>query len=647
MNSQKLQNYISATAFNMLPPLLQASLLEDNTFVSQWDIPTIANISIGDGGPSFDRSKFLDSIRTAMRQPERRVPLSDTSNVSWYVMASIVDVKLTFFVEGKGKKYLLEDHSGLSDNYSVRTAWLERTLREVRLRDSLIQKWRNRMEVSPLGDDEFAELEFDIDITPVRFYRNLKNRFRMGSVNVTSLVPTNRKYFEQLIGKIPSSLNVTDYFEKEADILIEELQEWDSAQGLLFSFFLCSSGTISENIDIKCMDKGVLMDCYNTLTNSADPISEIGAIEVALANLDSHPELGVTVQKMTENILAQESGEGEGEGTRYPLLSALIIMVDSEISRRRILERAPPFYRRQAAIAHASLIVRAISDLENECVPFTKWVESVRSNYIFFLQSLVDLRLEPRWLPDFVSSSQLRAEFVGRLRNSVNKNKVKIESESLQRLLIGGDSKLAQSVEWPLWALPGPLEGSIVPTRPVPDSVLEDVALALEAEHLDSNTFTMLINSSLLLNVPSSSAELAAIALRRVKHSIDKVVDDDHIFGLVWGIAVVAAVTRSTPLANELRILTRIMRRRGRLSAEPIGELRIAMVSAAAHEDLEEWAKFAGEWITEIAFEVKSRNFAQQFLPSVRRLVLIEPALARHCTAADAALASFQPVAKG
>ena len=73
---------------------------------------------------------------------------------------------------------------------------------------------------------------------------------------------------------------------------------------------------------------------------------------------------------------------------------------------------------------------------------------------------------------------------------------------------------------------------------------------------------------------------------------------------------------------------------------DPDDEMRVAMVAAASHECVENWARFSGEWITELAFEVVEKESSQRILPKLRRLVQVEPALARHCAAADAALAS-------
>ena len=79
----------------------------------------------------------------------------------------------------------------------------------------------------------------------------------------------------------------------------------------------------------------------------------------------------------------------------------------------------------------------------------------------------------------------------------------------------------------------------------------------------------------------------------------------------------------------------------GWLYTDREAEWRIAMMAAASHEEVEDWARFVGEWITEFAFEVEDGEALQRFRWQLRRLVQIEPALACHCAAADAALASF------
>ena len=502
----------------------------------------------------------------------------------------------------------------------------------------VFETWKGKMVSAPLGDREFAELSEELELTPVRNFRNLRAGISRGNIDLATLVQSERRYYELLVGPLGLSTEVLSYIRDGAAPVIRRLQEWDDTMGFLYSLLMCSRGEVSKEIRTDRVNSAELLRIYEWLSNQGDPISQLGAIEVALRNIEEHRELEPSIERMIGRFI--DDGPEHSSGC-FSLLSSMIVMVASELSRRRILEGVPPFYRKQSAIAQASLIVRAIYGAQVDSASVVEWANGAGFGHIFFLQGLVDLRAEPRWLPDFVAPFQLRAEFIGRISNAVELCAESIESESLRSLLIGGDSKLAMSVAWPFRSFTGPLEGQVETELPsIPEEVLREVADDLERERLEPSSFAGLVNMALRFKMPTSHADLAAKALRRVRYSIENADDDHSLFGLIGGLATVAAVTRATDLAEELRVLVRVLRRSKRLNAEPEDEMRVGMMAAASYECVDDWARFAGEWMSEVAFEVVEKESAQRFLPKLGRLVQVEPALARHCAAADAALES-------
>ena len=639
MRSDPIRHILVKVAVEFLPPRVRSSLLDDQEFVERWGLATIAGVTLGKDGPSFQRNRFYRSIREAIRAPGREISINDDKTVTWRITAQERNEGLSFGLENGETTLSIPDHSGLAENYSTRMAWFNRAAREANLEGPEFRDWKARIDSKPLDDDEFTELTGELDLTPVSNYRNLQTGFAQESINIATLVPCERRYYDRLVGPLGSAVDTNSYIDVGAVPLIERLQEWEPTLGLLLSLLMCSKGIVSESIRIDNLDTDELVRTYEWLANHGDPISQIGAVEVALKHIEGHQKLEPFIERMVEGFIADDP---DHYGGCFSLLSAMIVLVASELSRRRILESTPPFYRKQAAIAQASLIIRAINGSHVDPVSVVKWATTGGVGHIFFLQGLVDLRVEPRWLPDFVSPNQLRAEFIGRVANATKQCKGEIHSQSLRRLLIGKDSRLATSAEWPYPMLPGPLEGEIALNQPsIPDEDLKHVTAELESDHLEPNSFAGIVNMALLFKMSARQADLAATALRRVRYSIENADDDNTIFGLIGGLATVAAITRSTDLAETLRVLVRVMRRKKRLNADPDEELHIAMVAAAAHEGLEDWARFAGEWISEIAFEVVEKESAQSFLTKCRRLVQIEPALAYHCAAADAALASI------
>lgn len=638
MNSEAVRRSLLPSVFEFLSPKLRTALLNDAEFARQWGFPTIAGVTLGKEGPSFQCVQLYGGIRNAIRELGRAVPLRDEKGETWQITARDAEDGLNFVVDNGEKRLGIGDHSGLAEEKSIRLGWLSRVSQEVNLDVVETEKWKAAMERQPLDDEQFVELTSELEFTPVRNYHNLRSGMARGSLDLATLVPADRRYYARLIGPLGSASDAGSYLEGGARQRIEALQNWDHTLGFLLSLLVCSNGIVSRVIGTKELNSEELLRTYEWLANHGDPISQLGSVEVALRDVERHREVEPFIEKMVEGFVTDDP---TCEGGMFSLLSAMIVMVASELSRKRILGDVRPFYRRQAAIAQASLIVRAMYGSQVDSASIVEWARTSGFGYLFVLQGLVDLRREPRWLPDFVSPSQLRAEFIGRVANAVEGRNGEVKSDLLRCLLMGSESILSTAVAVPLRMLPGPLEGERgTELANIPEEVLNRVAEELSAEKLEPDSFGGLVNMALLFKMPLSHAGLAAEALRRVRYTIENAEGHVSLFGLVEGLATVAAVTRGTDLAEELRVLVRVMRRRNRLNASPDDEMRVAMIAAASHENVDEWARFAGEWMTELAYEVVERGAAESFLPKIRRLVEIEPALARHCTAADAAIES-------
>ena len=638
MDRRAIERVLVQAAIDLLPPDVQRALLNDKAFIRQWKIATVTSLKLGKDGQSFNRDQLYDGIRSAIRDLGSATPVADENAQVWQLLAEPRNDGVAFSLRSNEKNYFLIDHSALADDVSARTDWFERAAKSTFFDVENSQNWLQRLRQSPLGADEFAELMADIELTPTNVFRALRARMEQLDVDVTALVPNDLRYYENLVGKLGKSTSVSEYVEAGAKPRIARLQGSKSQQGFRFALLMCSAGSIADCIQIDALDRGDLVQAYEWLAEHGDPISRVGAVELALSHLDRVPELGPVVERIVEALL---SDGPEDDGCAFALLCAMVVMTASELARKRTLGNVPPFYFRQAAIAHASLVIRAVRDARINVESVTRWAQAMGVGAVYFLQGLIDLRREPRWLPDFVGADQLRFEFIGRITNAAGQNESKIQLASLRRLLLGPDSKLAQAANWPFPHLPGPMEGEIASGRPYPDDFLREARTALEADRLQATAFAGLINGALLFDMQRGMADLAAAALRRVSFSIEDVDDKDKNFSLVAGLATLAAVTRSGDLADAIRVLVRVMRRRKRLSGDLDEELRIALVAAASFEGLEEWARFAGEWLTEIAFETSDKIEARAFLPKLRRLVTIEPTLAKYCASADAALDAF------
>ncbi|WP_087004911.1 hypothetical protein [Rhizobium sullae] len=135
-------------------------------------------------------------------------------------------------------------------------------------------------------------------------------------------------------------------------------------------------------------------------------------------------------------------------------------------------------------------------------------------------------------------------------------------------------------------------------------------------------------------------AEIAANAIRDARYTLRTNGDDDNAVHLLMGLAIVASSTRSTDLAREIRVLSRVLRR-SRAKIEATSYLRVAMISAVAHEENAAWRDEVGNWVTELSFAEMTKDEARKLKSHLATLLRLEPSLWQSCSRAEAALASM------
>lgn len=511
---------------------------------------------------------------------------------------------------------------------------LAREADKVNLPSLVLTKWHKNLSYGALSDDDMEAFHAEINETPIQIAALIRSK---GKSSIPAFVPRSERYFNRLVGECCRSSTITEYANTEARKHTQELISWRPYDGFLLALLLSSHSLSSSTIEIHHIKEENLIQAYEWLQNSGDMISKLGAIEIGLSILDRRPKIEPFIHRMIEQI---RDDNVDDERSRFHLLSALIILVEGELSRTKTLKEKPPFWRRLASIAQASLIERQIIGLV-DVTEFCKWARQARGQH-FYLQTLSDLRHEPRWFPDFVSPHQLKAEFVGRIVTAAQLHASTIETTTLCNLLLDESSvSLRSLVEFPFSYLPGPLEGGNESQVELPADIMQTIEDKLSGDELQSASFAALVNSALLFRLSPRQAQLAAKALRVGKHQLKQPRNQEHIFDVLYGLATVAAVTRSSELANELKIITRRCRNQPgyRFSIEEA--LWTGLIAAASHSDLTAWCDFVGEWISELVFQSTQLDEMRKLDSHVELLLKIVPQLWCTCGRAEAALRSM------
>lgn len=621
-------------ALRIFPPSVSKALTGTRDFQIRFPQIFDGEITFGSNEASFVRSVFFSSMRTALSSLGSTIPVADRDGASWDLTVHRDGEARTTILRRDASELMLPDFWALSADAKDRMQSFERWANDCNLQDDAARAWRALLDSGPITDEAHERLLDEYRFTPVGFARFLAKSIEDGKTSINALVPTEKRFYDRLIGQACSDATLEHYANGVVPAHTVQLIEWHEQFGLQLSFLLCGHAKISYAIAAHSLKREALLATYEGLASSGDRISQTGAVEVGLYLLDTHPELEPFLIRIIKQI---RDDNLEDEGGRPVLLSTLIAFVAGTLARRKTLESMPPFWRRQAAIAHASLIERQLVEAGINVKNFTR-IASAAVWQFFYLEGLIDLRLEPRWHPDFISPDQIKAELMSRLVNAANLHNRKIISPELRTLLLGEDAGSIKSYfSFPTYCYPGFLEGGSAATAEIPRDIVEKMEAGLNAERLDGSSFAFLVNYSRVARFEPEHATIVANALRRVKYHVDLDIETKQDISLIMGLATIAAASRSVDLANEVRVLARIHRQKNAEISIELA-LKIATLAAASRPSFDDWATTLGDWLTELAFNVNDLASAEQLSSLMRRLCQICPALWKTCSKADSAL---------
>jgi hypothetical protein len=543
-----------------------------------------AVIRLGRDDLAFQRSALFDTIRQAFDPGHEAVPVVDTRGETWEVRVqankSPVEISLA-----RGTTRLLVSHFGLlCPDKDVRLATLLNEAGNVCLSLEQIASWNKLLEERPPTDDEVIVILEDLKDTPVAVASMIRENLARGSVSLDVWVPRSARYYERLVGPWESGVPLEGYAKETAPRQFSKLLEWREAEGLKLALLLTPQPQLSAMLAEAEIADETLGEVLTWLADKGDVMSCAVGIEIALPRLGGHDRLKEPLDRLAKAFV---TGKPLANVDPIDLLSCIILAVYGEIAHCRIHATRPPFWRKLAAIAQASLIARCIADIGGDATELARWLQSVRRQ-MYLLQCLADLRMEPRWLPDFALPRQLRNEICGRVATVAASLAQDVLPPDLRELLLGdGEGSLKRQFDPVHACLPGPLEGAIMPPVELTEEQGARIKEDLSSVKVTIASISGLANAAIVVRFPSELADMAGDAIARADyrlHCDDKAVFVPHLLGL----ASAAAIARSYKLADSLFMLLRTYRHFHPDKLTIDYAFRVAIIACASRSELKD-----------------------------------------------------------
>lgn len=559
------------------------------------------------------------------------IVVTDEQDHDWILTTDPQDPDWPLFLAREEKRMRLRGLAGIHPDPAVRVAMLDQRLDEKSVAHTAADFWRDRLRNSPLETDEIDALEEFLGAFPPTIAEALQESFEAGSAPISLLVPTSMAYWEHLAGPAgPHTLN-------------ELVRNWDGPAAW------SSAGTIERScwsLLLASHAKALGEKSFDLATeewrelgawamSDGDVLAMTGFVERALPHASKDPALEDQILDVVARV---EALSPDDEAGPLFLFTSLAIFVEGELSRADTLADWQPWHRRMAAMAHAALLARGTSGqidterLARFCLEERGWR--------YALQTLTDMRLEPRWRTEYMSASQMRHELTGRIYNAAASLPNDLLTPKLEAALLAGSDSLRSRLGLPMALLPGPLEGAIAADlQAASDEFVGVIEQALEDEGPKIELVQNLIGMEALVRLPQKLCSRATAAIREEGVTLLSTLPQDEVNAHLVGLANLAASHRLPELAQTIQWLALLQRTRAPMSVAE--EMQLLLHAAAAHEDAEGWRCFVGQWIREMAYRVTETGEARSLLDWLGALCDIEPKLRGHTGRARAALHLF------
>jgi hypothetical protein len=627
---------VAMAATRFFPSTLRDAVMSDMKFTQSFGLKADAIIHFGRDDLTFQRSTFCDAIRQAFDPRQEPVPVDNTHGETWEVRVLADKSPVEITLERRTTRVLVSRFGLLCPDKDVRLGTLLNEADKVCLSSKQIAPWKELLDERAPTDDEVILIQEDLKETPVAVAAIIRESLAAGSVSLDAWVPRSARYYERLVGQWESGLSLDGYAKQVAPCQFSELLKWQETEGMKLALLLTPQSYLSTALAVAEISDDALGEVISWLASKGDAMSCAAGIEIALPRLARHDGLKEPLARLLKVFVA---GKPAANVDPIKLLSCLFLVVYGEIAHCRIHAAKPPLWRKLAAMAQASLIARCLADIGGDATELARWLQSVRSQ-MYSSQCLADLRVEPRWLPDFGFPRQLRNEICGRVWAAVAKLEPDVLEPELTDLLMGDrDGSLKRQFNAMHACLPGPLEGSVVPSVELPAEEVARIRDDLSSATITIESVSGLANAAIVVRFPAELADMAGDAIARADYRLphdNKAAFVAHLLGL----ASAAAIARSSKLADALFLLLRTYRHFHPDELTIVDAFRIAVIACASRSELADWCKCVGEFMIDSAFQPITIEEATRLHSHLMHLCHLVPELWSTCGQAEAALQS-------
>lgn len=604
--SKKYRQPVFVHLVNALPDVVRLNVMRDKEYCDTFGVRSKYWLPLSD-----ELSVETDSLHKALREAVAGATSGTLSQRDGLPVQAALglteDGRATIVAKGQG--FSFSNVRVFSKRRVDRVRALRMAFAACPLSPVEEEQWLTLAKERGFTDDEYADLSAAFGMTPDGLQREMQEA---ASLSIDLLMPDDPAYYARLIAPPDIAPTLPAYIEQTLGPKRQDEFRRHPMHALRrFGF----SALWQPLIPFELL-ASVKRDDIERLLEATDPFSLLFGFELCCR---SPRKRGV--HELGGLFLDRLFGDHPDTLERCKVFSACSFLALSRVQRAARAERAPVYWSRFAALAHAGVLTNALFG-KTDVDAFYNWMKE-RFLPDCFWHVTSERWDAPRWAPEWILPDHLLGELVGRAFGALASIPEQARPADWVAFLSELPDRLAERGQLQPTFLPGPFDDQRTEDLPRPPLFDEMEQVISQVKTLEDAK-----NLPLLVHATTPTPELVATVSRLVRLPSGNPSSDQSalMFGLLAA-AHLAATARSVELCDT--VTDRCLREAypSSVPARAVELFSIMAIACAAHSQVDEFRVALGQAAARIgSVAAHSMDFAG-LLSIFRTLAAADPKL--------------------
>lgn len=312
-----------------------------------------------------------------------------------------------------GKKMRFPWVTLLCSDKDKRLAQLDQFLHRYPLSDADAASLRALAGRPDYSDDDFLVTATMLESSPEAFTERLAQKLQRQEgehhIAPVDVLPNDDRYWNHLLPPVDGSTMLADYIGRELRAAWQAGVKADPVRALhAFGITFAAPELVPRDL---LQDLGVdaATAALESVSAVEDPSSLVGAFEICADRVWQDQRIVGVGNRLLDSLF----GDMQRLTGACALFGAIFVITTAHFATHETLQRKPVYWRRLAAAAHASLVVRICGGRGIDPTQMIAWAMRLFGD-AYFLSVVSDFAVEPQWRPEWILPKILAADIFGR-----------------------------------------------------------------------------------------------------------------------------------------------------------------------------------------------------------------------------------------